>query len=41
MRLIEKDALWSHIHGEQFKKVIEDEVFERKKKVPIGLRFFI
>ena len=34
---MKKDALWSHIHGEQFKKVIEDEVFEKKKKkVPDG-----
>jgi hypothetical protein len=28
---MEKDALWSHIHEEQFKKEIEDEVFEKKK----------
>jgi hypothetical protein len=27
-----------HIHEEQFKKVIEDEVFEKKKKVPDGVK---
>jgi hypothetical protein len=38
---MEKDALWSHIHEEQFKKEIEAEVFEKKKKSQMGLRFFI
>jgi hypothetical protein len=41
MSLMEKDSLWSHIHREQFKKVIEDEVFEKRKKSQMGLRFFI
>jgi hypothetical protein len=37
---MKKDALWSHIHRKQFKKVIEDEVFEKrkKKKVPDGVK---
>ena len=36
MRLMEKDALLSHIHEEQFKKVIEDEVFEKRKSFRWG-----
>jgi hypothetical protein len=41
MGLLEKDALGSHIHGKQFKKVTEDGVFGKGRKGQMGLGFFI
>jgi hypothetical protein len=41
MGLLEKDALGSHIHGEQFKKATKDGVFGKERKGQMGLGFFI
>jgi len=41
MGLLEKDALGSHIHGEQFKEVTKDGVFGKGRKGQMGLGFFI